>query len=150
MEDILTIFLLFKGTFLSALIMLDFLIQFNELKCQWKNKLIYFKTVPAGTLSWNGIVLTFSDVMTSHWRQSDVISTSCACRLCICFWFEEQGPVVQSIVSLTSSLRGQLVKHLMTLLLNTLNFFVEKLREAFALQKLLTLFRQKTLASSRY
>ena len=54
-----------------------------------------------------------------------------------------QGPFVQSIVSLTSSLRGQLIKYLTTLLLNTLKFFVEKMREAFALQKLLTLFQQK-------
>ena len=51
------------------------------------------------------------------------------------------GPVVQSIVSLTSSLRGQLVKCFMTLLPNTLKFFVEKMREAFALQKLLTVFQ---------
>ena len=43
------------------------------------------------------------------------------------------GPVVQSIVSLTSSLRGQLVKCFKTLLPNTLIFFVEKMREAFAL-----------------
>ena len=57
----------------------------------------------------------------------------------------DQGPVVQSVVSLTSSLRGQLVKYFMSLLLNTLKFFVGKMREAFAveafaLQKLLTLF----------
>ena len=51
-----------------------------------------------------------------------------------------QGPVVQSIVSLTSSLRGQLLKVFMTLLPNPLIFFVEKMREAFALQKLLTFF----------
>ena len=62
----------------------------------------------------------------------------------------DQGPVVQSMVSLTSSLRGQLVKYFTTLLLNTLKFFVEKMREAFALQKLLTLFQQKILANSRY
>ena len=42
---------------------------------------------------------------------------------------ENQGPVVQSIVSLTSSLRGQLVKCFMTLQPNTLKFF-EKMREA--------------------
>ena len=44
----------------------------------------------------------------------------------------EQGPVVQSIVSLKSSLRGQLVKCFTTLLPNTHIFFVEKMREAFA------------------
>ena len=44
-------------------------------------------------------------------------------------------PVVQSIVSLTSSLRGQLVKYFTTLLPNTHKFFVENMREAFAMQK---------------
>ena len=42
------------------------------------------------------------------------------------------GPVVQSIVSLTSPLRGQLIKCITTLQPNTLIFFVEKMREAFA------------------
>ena len=60
------------------------------------------------------------------------------------------GPVVRSIVSLTNPLRGQLVKCFMTLLPNTLIFFVEKMREAFALQKLLTFFQQKILANLRY
>ena len=49
------------------------------------------------------------------------------------------GPVVQSIVNLTSSLRGQLVKCFTTLKPNTLIFLVEKKkkkRKAFALQKL--------------
>ena len=36
------------------------------------------------------------------------------------------GPVVQSIVSLTSSLRGQLVKCITTLLPNTLIFLLKK------------------------
>ena len=57
-----------------------------------------------------------------------------------------QSPVVQSIVSLTSLLRGQLVKCFMTLCPNTLIFFVEKVKEAFALQKLHTFFQQKLLA----
>ena len=59
------------------------------------------------------------------------------------------SPVVRSIVkmlSLTNSLRGQLIT---TLLLNILKFFVEKMREAFALQKLLTFFLQKILAYLR-
>ena len=60
------------------------------------------------------------------------------------------GPVVQSIVSLTSSLRGQLVKCFTTLYPNTLKFFVEKMREAFTMQKLLTFFQQKILAYLRY
>ena len=60
-----------------------------------------------------------------------------------------QGPVVQSIVSLTSSLRGQLVKCFVTLQPTTLKFFVDKIREAFALQKLLTFFQQKILVYLR-
>ena len=55
----------------------------------------------------------------------------------------ESGPVVQSIVSLTSSLRGRLVKCFSTSQSNTLIFFVDKMREAFALQKLLTFYQQK-------
>ena len=58
--------------------------------------------------------------------------------------------VVQSIHSITSLLRGQLVKCFMTLQSNTLIFFVEKMREAFAVQKLLTFFQQKVLANFRY
>ena len=58
------------------------------------------------------------------------------------------GSVVQSIVSLMSSLRGQLVKCFMTIT-KSLIFFVEKMREAFALQKL-TFFQQKILANSKY
>ena len=60
------------------------------------------------------------------------------------------GPVVQSMVSLTSSLRGQLVKCFTTLYPNTLIFFVDKMREAFASQKPLTFFQQKILAYLRY
>ena len=56
-----------------------------------------------------------------------------------------QSPVVQSILSLTSSLRGQLIKGFTTLLLYTLIFFVEKMREAFAMQKLLKIFPQKNI-----
>ena len=59
------------------------------------------------------------------------------------------GPDVQSIVSLTSSLRGQLLSVLP--LYNRIQiFFVEKIREAFALQKLLTFFQQKILVYVRY
>ena len=66
---------------------------------------------------------------------------------------QHQGPVVLNIVSLTSLLRGQLVKYFTTLLLQKTGFFfVEKMREAFArqTQKPLTLFQQKILAKSRY
>ena len=61
-----------------------------------------------------------------------------------------QGPVVQSMVSLTSSLRGQLVRCFMTSYPNILIFFAEKMREAFALQKLFTFFQPKILAYLRY
>ena len=64
---------------------------------------------------------------------------------------ENLGPVVQSIISLTSSLRDQLVKCFTTLLPNTLIFFIEQIREAFALQKLFTFFfNKKILAYLRY
>ena len=43
------------------------------------------------------------------------------------------GPVVQSIISLTSLLRGRLVKCFATLYPKTQKFLVEKLREAFAI-----------------
>ena len=52
------------------------------------------------------------------------------------------GPVVQSIVSLTSSLRGQLVRCFTTLLPNILIFFVDTMS--------LTFFHKKILANFRY
>ena len=55
-------------------------------------------------------------------------------------------PVVQSVVSLTSSLRVILVAVLMDLICNILIFFAEKMWVAFALQKLLTFFQQKIAA----
>ena len=61
----------------------------------------------------------------------------------------DQGPVVQSTVSINNSLRGQLVKCFTTLLPNILIFFVEKMSEAFILQKLLTFFQQKIMAYLR-
>ena len=41
-------------------------------------------------------------------------------------WEKNQGPVVQSIVSLTSSLRGQPVRCFATLYPNTLNCLLKK------------------------
>ena len=63
---------------------------------------------------------------------------------------KRQGPVVQSIVSLTSFLRGQLVKCFTTLLLHvcTLMFFVETIREAFAKASLI--FSTKYIGICRY
>ena len=54
-----------------------------------------------------------------------------------------QGPVVQSIVSLTSSLRVISLTVLADSIYNILIFFAEKMWVAFALQKLLTFFQQK-------
>ena len=51
----------------------------------------------------------------------------CIMSICVPFWFREQGPVVQSIVSLTMSLRRQLVKFMWTTLSNMLLFFVGKM-----------------------
>ena len=48
-----------------------------------------------------------------------------------------------SIVSLTSSLRSQLVKCFTTLNPNTLIFLADNMREVFAMQKLLTFFSTK-------
>ena len=56
------------------------------------------------------------------------------------------GPVVQSIVSLTSSLRVISLTVLVDSIYNILIFFAEKMWVAFALQKLLTFFQQKISA----
>ena len=54
-----------------------------------------------------------------------------------------QGPVVQSIVSLTSLLRVISLTALADSIYNILIFFAEKMWVAFALQKLLTVIQQK-------
>ena len=78
--------------------------------------------------------------MANQWRFSNTLGITWTDNT-----LEQQGPVVQSIVSLTSLLRGQLVKCFTTLLPNTLIFFDEKMREVFALQKLLTFFSAKNI-----
>ena len=60
-----------------------------------------------------------------------------------------QGPVVQSVVSLTSSLRVISLTVLVDSIHNILIFFAEKMWVAFALQKLLTFFQQKISAYMR-
>ena len=55
------------------------------------------------------------------------------------------GPVVQSIVSLTSSLRDQLVKCFTTLLPNTLKFFAEKNERSFCNAKASHIFSTKNI-----
>ena len=59
---------------------------------------------------------------------------------------EQLGPVVQSIVSLTSSLRVISLTVLADSIYSILIFFAEKMWVAFALQKLLTFFQQKISA----
>ena len=59
------------------------------------------------------------------------------------------GPVVQSIVTLTSSLRVISLTVLADLIYNILIFFAEKMWVAFAVQKLLTFFLQKISAYLR-
>ena len=59
---------------------------------------------------------------------------------------EYQGPVVQSVVSLTSSLRVISLTILADSIYNILIFFAEKMWVAFAQQKLLTFFQQKNSA----
>ena len=56
------------------------------------------------------------------------------------------GPVVQIVVSLTSSLRVISLTVLADSVYNILIFFAEKMWVAFALQKLLTFFQQKISA----
>ena len=59
------------------------------------------------------------------------------------------GPVVQSVVSLTSSLRVISLTVLGDSIYKILIFFAEKMWVAFALQKLLTFFQQKISAYLR-
>ena len=56
---------------------------------------------------------------------------------------ENQGPVVQSVVSLTTSLRVISLTVLADSIYIILIFFAEKMWVAFALQKLLTFFSKK-------
>ena len=60
-----------------------------------------------------------------------------------------QGPVVQSVASLTSSLRVISLTVLADSIYIILIFFAEKMRVASALQKLLTFFQQKISAYLR-
>ena len=62
---------------------------------------------------------------------------------------DDLGPVVQSVVSLTSSLRVISLTVLADSIYNILIFFAEKMWVAFALQKLLTFFQQKISAYLR-
>ena len=65
-------------------------------------------------------------------------------------WYQIQGPVVQSVVSLTSSLRVISLTVLADSIYNFLKFFAEKMWVAFALQKLLTFFSAKNFSIFAY
>ena len=76
------------------------------------------------------VALKTSDLSALSPDIHDMASFSC-CRDILLDWSEkysnDQGSVVQSIVSLTPSLRRQLVKYMPTKLSNTLLFFVGKM-----------------------
>ena len=61
-----------------------------------------------------------------------------------------QGPVVQSVISSTSSLMVISLTVLADSIHNILIFFAEKMWVAFALQKLLTFIQQKNSAYFTY
>ena len=84
-------------------------------------------------------------------RQISSNESKCTCAVWsrVISWHsvKSQGPVVQSVVSLTSSLRVILLTILVDSIHNILIFFAEKMWVAFALlQKLLTFFQQKISA----
>ena len=70
-------------------------------------------------------------------------------KMCSASMKIHQGPVVQSVVSLTSSLRVISLTVLVDSIYNILIFFAEKMWVAFALQKLLIIFLQKISACLR-
>ena len=97
----------------------------------------------------------FSDIV--HWQISSSSGKKKKISLCTIFlniffnprWIlsnNAQGPVVQSVVSLTSLLRVISLTVLADSIHNILIFFAEKMWVAFALQKLLTFFQQKISA----
>ena len=56
------------------------------------------------------------DVLSEHlWRHTDFRVMSSHCKKSVDFTLKYLGPVFQSIVSLTTSLKGQLVKYFTTL-----------------------------------
>ena len=79
---------------------------------------------------------------------TDIINMSTVIQKCVFLANKyskgsDQGPVVQSVVSLTSSLRVISLTVLADSIYNILIFFAEKMWVAFAVQKLLTFFQQK-------
>ena len=81
-------------------------------------------------------------------KYSDNLTLFYSCSLIWTCTYYYLGPVVQSVVSLTSSLRVISLTVLTDSIYNIL-FFAEKMWVAFALQKLLTFFQQKISAYLR-
>ena len=78
-----------------------------------------------------------------NWVMLPVLQILC---IRLMFTITKQGPVVQSIVSLTSSLRGQLLS-VLDLITKYIEIFCWKNEKSL---KLLTFFQQKILAYLRY
>ena len=80
--------------------------------------------IVAAVLRTKGIIVSrISWMISNHFNELKILEAG-----------SNLGPVVQSIVSLMSSLRGQLFKCFTILRPKTLIFFVEKMREAFAMK----------------
>ena len=90
--------------------------------------------------------LHFYDMSCNTKNVSSDIYAQQRLRSACTFMQSDQGPSVQSIVSLTSSLRVISLTVLADSIYNFLIIFAEKMWVAFALQKLLTFFQQKISA----
>ena len=85
----------------------------------------------------------------TRWSGPIILYRCFSIRNRISFLINDQGPVVQSVVSLTSSLRVISLTVLADSIYNIMIIFAEKMWVAFALQKLLTFFQQKISAYLR-
>ena len=86
-------------------------------------------------------MLSWSYTNTKKQKEKQYISKVAYTNICKApYRGQYQGPVVQSVVSLTSSLRVISLTVLADLKYNILIFFAEKMWVAFALQKLLIFF----------
>ena len=94
--------------------------------CHEKTRLQGFRPGPTQTRLYSHRWLEASNF--GFWKKWDrTIYVAKTNALISCTITMHQGPVVQSIVSLTTSLRRQLVKYMPTKLSNTLLFFVGKM-----------------------
>ena len=113
-------------------------------------KLTTLWTIRPSTL-WLIGVLYLEPCQDQHKYQRSLISLSWHCLSVTQLpgSIKNLGPVVQSVVSLTSSLRVISSTVLADSIFNILKFFAEKMWVAFALQKLLTFFQQNISAYLR-